>query len=157
MPHSLVQPSYMHKLREYFVSELANAWRRQPQDNKDDIKEGNETTTGISGMGILTEYDYRSLLYQTNECYELMDEEEQAKSNYAAWNGITNPNGTEGLVWKDLLRKRDYNIVIEMTWVILNMVGGLCHKLFGYQHNYWALYIHFVVNMYLQPVADVEW
>lgn len=152
MPHSLVKPSYMHKLREYFVSELANAWRRQPQE---EMKEGNETV--VMGMGVLTEYDYRSLLYQTYECLELMSEEDQSKTNYDAWNSITNPNATEGQVWKDLLRKSGYNIVLEMSWVILNMVGGLCHKLFGYQHNYWALYIHFVINMYLQPVADVEW
>ncbi|CAL8118445.1 unnamed protein product [Orchesella dallaii] len=148
VPGSLVPFYYMNRIRELFIYQLAKAWKRLGDDGS--VTDGK--------IGLLTEYDYRSLAHLTRNCYGMMGVDGPLFQGIAenAWYRMAEPGQSENIVWRSLVRNKGNNIVIEMTWLLTNMVGGICHRLFGYVHNFWALYIHFITQMYLVPVVP-EW
>ncbi|ODM94587.1 hypothetical protein Ocin01_12094 [Orchesella cincta] len=148
VPGDIITFNYINRIRELFIYQLSKAWTRLGDDGS--LPDGK--------IGLLTEYDYRSLTHLIRQCFNKMTVHGPLFQVTAkkAWISMAEPGQSENIIWRSLVRNKDKNIILEMTWLVANMVGGICHRLFGYVHNFWALYIHFINQMYFNPVVP-EW
>lgn len=59
-------------------------------------------------------------------------------------------------MFEAFIRWRGVDIVVDTTWVLSNLVLGVCHHLFNYSTNFWANFVHVFNDLYLKPVIN-DW
>jgi hypothetical protein len=59
-------------------------------------------------------------------------------------------------VYEEFARPKALDIVIDTTYVLGNLVLGICHHILEYTSNFWANFIHTFNALYMKPLIE-DW
>ncbi|CAL8122987.1 unnamed protein product [Orchesella dallaii] len=133
----LIPMGFLNKVREFFISKLANVWEKNTE-------EANFT---------LSEREYTSLIRLTKYCQRKPDWINEFRR---AWGEIQVPEDLTSEIAEGFKHDPSRNIIVEFVWLAGHMVANLCHLDYAYRIPFWSLFLRAFRELYWNPVVP-EW